>query len=209
MIILSVLILLPRVVIILCFSLMGLSSGELPGDANNTQQPAQSDEQGPTHLKQALTILEEDEKEEKYFSDPIQPEMASSWTKILQSGLSAESMSDMIKKYLPPENCAALDPPKINMKVWKALPENTIRRDLRLSNLQSQMGAATSELGFLFNAKLRNRVAFDTRSQFRYCRRSYSHSISSEIARDSIPESVAHAHYCNNCINSWLVRCLF
>lgn len=91
----------------------------------------------------------DDGEEEKSYSAPIQPELASRWKKILQSGLSDEAKKELIKKYLPPENCIELNPPKINLEVEKAVPENTIRRDKRLSQLQSQVGAATSAVAWL------------------------------------------------------------
>ncbi|XP_050310840.1 uncharacterized protein LOC126746578 [Anthonomus grandis grandis] len=105
--------------------------------------------------KDILNILGEDDNTEKSFSDPIQPELASRWIKILHSGLSEEAKKELVKKYLPPENCSELNPPKMNIEVIKAVPENTIRRDTRLSNLQGQVGAATSAVAWLITDMLK------------------------------------------------------
>lgn len=89
------------------------------------------------------------EDKEKEFSESIQPELTSSWGKILNSGLSDEVRKDLAKKYLPPDNCKELYPPKINPEVKIALSENTIKRDERLVQLQGQVGAATSAVALL------------------------------------------------------------
>lgn len=132
-------------------------SGGWPGDTNHTQESIQGKVTPAPLEEDILTILGEDDKEVKSLSDPIQPELAARWIKILQSGLSEESRKELIKKYLPPENCTELIPPKINLAVKKAVPENTIRRDARLSQLQCQIGAASSAVAGLITDMLKER----------------------------------------------------
>nr|CAI5852324.1 unnamed protein product [Callosobruchus analis] len=79
------------------------------------------------------------------FTSPV----AACWTRIRRSGLAIETKENMIKKYLPPENCQELSPPPlINPEVKRASPENSVRRDARIAQLQQQIGAATLNKDF-------------------------------------------------------------
>lgn len=93
--------------------------------------------------------MAEDGNKEKESSEPIQPELTSSWGKILISGLTEESKKELTKKYLPPDNCKEFYPPKINPEVNLVLSENTIKRDERLAQLQGQIDAATSAVALI------------------------------------------------------------
>nr|CAI5859641.1 unnamed protein product [Callosobruchus analis] len=69
--------------------------------------------------------------------------LAACWTRILSSGLAVETTENIIKKCIPPENCRELRPPLINPEVKRASPENSVRRDARIAQLQQQIGAVT------------------------------------------------------------------
>nr|CAI5825306.1 unnamed protein product [Callosobruchus analis] len=77
------------------------------------------------------------------------------WTRILSPGLAVETKENIIKKYLPPENCQELSPPLINPEAKKASPENFVRRDARIAQLQQQIGAATTAISILITDMLK------------------------------------------------------
>ncbi|CAH2001712.1 unnamed protein product [Acanthoscelides obtectus] len=99
------------------------------------------------------SILGEDEIQERVFSEPILEELVPRYTKVLLGGLKEEVKTDLIKKYLPPENFKVIVPPVINPEVKVAVQENTLKRDARLSNLQGQVAAVISIL-IKFTSKL-------------------------------------------------------
>lgn len=62
------------------------------------------------------------------------------------NGLKEEVTTELIKKYLPPENFKAIVPPLVNAEVKVAVQENILRRDSRLSKLQEKVSAVISAL---------------------------------------------------------------
>ncbi|CAH2012914.1 unnamed protein product [Acanthoscelides obtectus] len=102
-----------------------------------------------------MSIFTAEGDSEKIFSAAIQPELAACWSKILTTGLSAETKETLIKKYLPPENCQELQPPLINPEVKRASPVNAVRRDERIARLQQQVRAATSAISLLIAEMLK------------------------------------------------------
>lgn len=92
------------------------------------------------------SILGEDEVQEKSFSEPIHEELVPRYEKILLNGLKEETKTDLLKKYLPPDNFRAIVPPMLNPEVKVAIQENTLKRDARLSKLQEQVAAVISAL---------------------------------------------------------------
>lgn len=93
-----------------------------------------------------ISILEGDEIQEKNFSEPILEELVPRYIKLLVNGLKEEVKTDLIKKYLPPENFKEIVPPKINPEVRVAVQDNTLKRDTRLSKIQEQIAAVISAL---------------------------------------------------------------
>ncbi|XP_031344366.1 uncharacterized protein LOC116171583 isoform X2 [Photinus pyralis] len=116
-------------------------------NGNETIQELREDESEDVLPPAILTLLGEDDILEKGFSDSIHPDLASRWTRLLKLGLSEDIKTNLIKKYLPPKNCPDLLPPKINPEVKVAVQDGTFRRDIRLSQLQSQLSAAISGVG--------------------------------------------------------------
>nr|CAI5836119.1 unnamed protein product [Callosobruchus analis] len=86
-----------------------------------------------------IIILLKTAQHRPFFTFPV----AACWTRILSSGLAVETKENIIKKYLPPENCQELSPPLINPKVKRASPENSVRRDARIAQVQQQEGNTT------------------------------------------------------------------
>nr|CAI5836120.1 unnamed protein product [Callosobruchus analis] len=98
-----------------------------------------------------IIILLKTAQHRPFFTFPV----AACWTRILSSGLAVETKENIIKKYLPPENCQELSPPLINPKVKRASPENSVRRDARIAQVQQQLGAATSAISILITDMLK------------------------------------------------------
>lgn len=94
-----------------------------------------------------LSILGDDNTPTKLVGDPIHATLACRWTNILTSGLDGNTRDALSNKYLPPENCKHLTPPKLNPEVKVAISDSVSRRDARLSGLQQQLGASLSAIG--------------------------------------------------------------
>ena len=67
-----------------------------------------------------------------------------------------EKCSDLIKKYAPPDNCALLEPPKLNLEVSSAIRESVFRRDKKIVELQNQIGSTLSALGQVLSSLLKD-----------------------------------------------------
>ncbi|XP_050310842.1 uncharacterized protein LOC126746580 [Anthonomus grandis grandis] len=69
------------------------------------------------------------------------------WSSILIKGLSPEERNSLIGDYPIPTNCDYLNAPKLNDVVAAAISDSATRRDIRLSLLQTQVGAAVTAIG--------------------------------------------------------------
>ena len=58
-----------------------------------------------------------------------------------------EKCSDLIKKYAPPDNCALLEPPKLNLEVSSAIRESVFRKDKKIVEFQNQIGSTHVSFG--------------------------------------------------------------
>nr|CAI5836273.1 unnamed protein product [Callosobruchus analis] len=67
---------------------------------------------------------------------------------------SAERRKDLLTKHLLPENCKALNPPKLNEEIRSLLPTYALKNDHFLPGLQEQLGAGMAILGSILSQKL-------------------------------------------------------
>ncbi|VEN57182.1 unnamed protein product [Callosobruchus maculatus] len=111
---------------------------ELTADA---LPPEERQENAEPPLDEIISLFTAEGDTKQMFSPSIQPELAACWTKILISGLATETKENLIKTYLPPENCQELSAPLINPEVKRASPENSVRRDARIAQIQQQEGS--------------------------------------------------------------------
>nr|CAH7749767.1 unnamed protein product [Callosobruchus chinensis] len=87
----------------------------------------------------------------------IQKDLAVRWEAILRQGVSIEDKNSIINDYPIPENCQALNPPRLNRIVSAAITDSTTRRDIKLSLNQTQIGAAVSAVGIAITALLKDK----------------------------------------------------
>nr|CAH7764024.1 unnamed protein product [Callosobruchus chinensis] len=87
----------------------------------------------------------------------IQKDLAVRWEAILRQGVSIEDKNSIINDYPIPENCQALNPPRLNRIVSAAITDSTTRRVIKLSLNQTQIGAAVSAVGIAITALLKDK----------------------------------------------------
>ncbi|KAL0892469.1 hypothetical protein ABMA27_015578 [Loxostege sticticalis] len=68
-----------------------------------------------------LQLLGEDPTNQRNYGDSLHKDIASRWTHILVNGLSKETQMELMKCYLPPENCPSMKAPKLNLEIKAAL----------------------------------------------------------------------------------------
>ncbi|XP_028178029.1 uncharacterized protein LOC114365611 [Ostrinia furnacalis] len=101
-----------------------------------------------------LNILGPDTTTEKPFGDNLHKDVASRWQHILLNGLSKENRSDLLKTYLPPENCPNMRAPKLNLEIKAALTEINNKKDAYSQTKQNQLASCLSALGKALNLTL-------------------------------------------------------
>ena len=67
---------------------------------------------------------------------PLDSQLASSINYLMLHKLDEKNMQDTADKYLCPENCQALDVPKVNTTIWDNLKTNTRTKDAKLQRVQ-------------------------------------------------------------------------
>lgn len=78
----------------------------------------------------------------------------SRWKHILTNGLEKEKRVELLKLYLPPENCGNLKAPKLNLEIKAALSEINAKKDQFNQNKQEQLGSCLAALGKVLNILL-------------------------------------------------------
>nr|CAI5837709.1 unnamed protein product [Callosobruchus analis] len=104
--------------------------------------------------QQVLSIFGENPNQPNKFDPNIHEELEARWTVYLREGLLAERRKDLLSKHLFPENCKALNPPKLNEEIRSLLPTYALKDDHFLSGLQEQLGAGMAILGSILSQKL-------------------------------------------------------
>nr|CAI5850769.1 unnamed protein product [Callosobruchus analis] len=75
-----------------------------------TSPPNENQETCERPSDELISIFTVESDAKRLFLAPIEPELAACWTRILSSGLAVETKGNIIKKYLPHENCQELSP---------------------------------------------------------------------------------------------------
>lgn len=94
-----------------------------------------------------LTILGEDPSEQNEYGHNLHKDIAPRWSHILTNGLSKEIKSDLIKQYLPAENCINMKAPKLNLEIEAALTPLNIKKDAYSQSKQNQLSSCLSAIG--------------------------------------------------------------
>lgn len=79
--------------------------------------------------------------------DPIHHDLAIQWEADFISGPDTDTKTSLLTKYPLPPNLSAAKPPQLNIELKSALPHASIKRDIRLEQVQSQMGLVFVALG--------------------------------------------------------------
>ncbi|XP_039764462.1 uncharacterized protein LOC120636950 [Pararge aegeria] len=98
-----------------------------------------------------LQLLGSDPTQDKSFGENIHKDLASRWKHILTNGLLKEEKIDLLKRYLPPENCLYMKAPILNSEIKSALSEINVKRDVYSEQKQNQMSSCISAIGKALN----------------------------------------------------------
>ncbi|XP_063892795.1 uncharacterized protein LOC110377619 [Helicoverpa armigera] len=101
-----------------------------------------------------LQLLGSDPTQNKSFGDHLHKDIATRWKHILTNGLSKEEKLDILKQYLPAENCTNMKAPLLNPEIKSALSDNNIKRDSYSEQKQNQMSSCISAIGKALNLVL-------------------------------------------------------
>lgn len=84
----------------------------------------------------------------------IHEELVARWSKYLTQGIPVETRKELILKYPIPENCAALQAPKMNEEIKNILPVQSTKNDTFFTNLQAQLAGGLTIIGSILTEKL-------------------------------------------------------
>lgn len=85
-------------------------------------------------------------QEESSYGPPIRPQIAKSFSCLLNKSTSKEEQDKWKMEYQTPENCKTLTVPRVNPEIWSALPARIKQKDLSLQQLQSLLISSTINL---------------------------------------------------------------
>ncbi|XP_030750186.1 uncharacterized protein LOC115877975 [Sitophilus oryzae] len=117
-----------------------------PRDTTNevtANQESQIEEDLPPEV---LDLLGVDKARQPQLTEAIHVSVARRWEKLLKSGMESDSIAELVKKYPPMTNCLVAAP-QLNKQVCAVLSEQHKNRDIRLAELQNQLGASMSAIG--------------------------------------------------------------
>lgn len=101
-----------------------------------------------------LDLLGADHSQKVVYGENLHKDVASRWNHILLNGLPKEEKTDILKLYLPAENCLFMKAPKINAEIKSAIPEAVYKKDAYNESKQNQMASCLSALGKALNLAL-------------------------------------------------------
>lgn len=81
----------------------------------------------------------------------IHSDIVKVWEHILKNGLPKEEREQVSKKYLVPENCTKIEPPRLNPEVKGSLTEPIITRDNRMIEKQNKVTVCLAALSAILN----------------------------------------------------------
>ncbi|KAI5644183.1 hypothetical protein NE865_03836 [Phthorimaea operculella] len=127
----------------------------VPSSENKDQQePASSkQESSPQEIldPEILQILGEDPSDQKSYGENLHKDIATRWAHILTNGLSKENKADLLKQYLPSENCINMKAPILNLEIKAALTELNVKKDLFSQSKQNQISSCLSAIAKVLN----------------------------------------------------------
>ncbi|XP_049886981.1 uncharacterized protein LOC126381552 [Pectinophora gossypiella] len=106
-------------------------------------------------------LLGGDPTPEKIFDENVHKDIAKIWSHILLNGLAKDVRMDLLKRYLPPENCTSMRAPKLNLEIKAALTEINSKKDAYSQSKQNQLGSCLAALGKALNIALASDTSQD------------------------------------------------
>lgn len=101
-----------------------------------------------------LQLLGSDPAQEKTYGDNLHKDLVSRWKHILTNGLNKEEKTEILKQYLPAENCTNMKAPLLNPELKSALSELNVKKDSFSEQKQNQMSSCISAVGKALNLAL-------------------------------------------------------
>ncbi|CAH1955074.1 unnamed protein product [Acanthoscelides obtectus] len=137
-----------------------LSSSDEESDTEDTQRGGDNEDQESQDPldENILQLLGPNVAHKELEGSNIQKDLALRWEAILKQGLSMEDKNTIINGYLIPKNCQAFYPLKLNKIVSDAITHSVIRRDIKMSLNQTQIGAAASAVGLAVTTLLKEKT---------------------------------------------------
>lgn len=123
---------------------------EVPTEAQPIEDEIENDDLDPDILQ----LLGSDPTQAKSFGDNLHKDLATRWKYILTNGLPKEEKVDLLKQYLPAENCTYMRAPILNPEIKSALSDINIKRDSYSEQKQNQMASCISAIGKALNLAL-------------------------------------------------------
>ncbi|KAL4714957.1 hypothetical protein ACJJTC_003108 [Scirpophaga incertulas] len=109
------------------------------------EEPAS--DQGTELDPDILQLLGSDPTQEKSFGENLHKDLATRWKHILTNGLPKAEKVELLKQYLPAENCTYMKPPVLNPEIKSALSDINVKRDSYSEQKQYQMSSCLSAIG--------------------------------------------------------------
>lgn len=94
-----------------------------------------------------LSLLGTDAASDIPYAPPIHGDVVDRWLRIINTGLGIDAREELLKKYPSPENAKLFGAPKLNPLIKHAIIDLVAKRDDRLVQQQSQIGASISAIG--------------------------------------------------------------
>lgn len=105
-----------------------------------------------------LLALGAEGEEKVVVGDPLRPELASRWKRIMCEGLGKEAKEAILKKYPTPANFSAATAPILNAEILATLSELSIKRDKRIVVRQNLIGVLMTCLGKSLTSILKGNI---------------------------------------------------
>ncbi|CAG7821567.1 unnamed protein product, partial [Allacma fusca] len=123
--------------------------GESPGNHSVTLDNEDSD-------LECLGLIGAANKTTDEFSDPINSELAASWTLIATAGLSDQKKAEVAKTLTAPSNCQLIGAPKLNpeLRAGINISDYSFNRDKQFASWQHIVAGSLSELGKAMSATI-------------------------------------------------------
>ncbi|XP_059061877.1 bromodomain-containing protein 4-like [Achroia grisella] len=116
----------------------------------NDQMIEESDELDPDILQ----LLGSDPTQDKTFGENLHKDLAMRWKHILTNGILKEEKANLLKEYLPAENCIPMKAPILNPELKSALSDTSLKKDSYSEQKQNQMSSCISAIGKALNLAL-------------------------------------------------------